>query len=122
VAFVDVDGLKPINDAEDHAAGDLTIQQVAGALRSTLRAYDLVIRYGGDEFVCAMCAMSGVSLAAAEERMAQVVIALDDGAPRRSVSVGPAQLEQQDTLDSVIARADAALYAARSQQAGRPRL
>jgi diguanylate cyclase (GGDEF)-like protein len=116
VAFVDVDKLKDINDSEGHAAGDRTIRAVADALRSSLRSYDLVIRYGGDEFVCAM---SGLDLAAAGERMAQVNVVLE-GVGRRSVSVGLAQLGQDDSLDSLVARADTALYASRVRHGAPP--
>jgi diguanylate cyclase (GGDEF)-like protein len=111
VAFVDVDGLKSINDVEGHAAGDRALQQVADALRSSLRSYDLVIRYGGDEFVCAM---SGLTLADAEPRLAQVNVGLGQGPHHRSVSVGLAQLQHDDSLDSLVARADTALYVARA--------
>jgi diguanylate cyclase (GGDEF)-like protein len=117
VAFVDVDKLKDINDSEGHAEGDRTIRAVADALRSSLRSYDLVIRYGGDEFVCAM---SGLTLAAAEERLTQVNVVLAEGVGRRSVSVGLAQLRQADSLDSLVARADTALYASRVPQQARP--
>jgi diguanylate cyclase (GGDEF)-like protein len=117
VAFVDVDKLKDINDAEGHAAGDRAIRAVAEALRSSLRSYDLVVRYGGDEFVCAM---SGLSLAAAAERLAQVNVVLDGEVGRRSVSVGLAQLERDDSLDSLVARADTALYASRVRHQARP--
>jgi diguanylate cyclase (GGDEF)-like protein len=114
VAFVDIDKLKAINDLEGHAAGDRTIREVADALRSSLRSYDFVIRYGGDEFVCAM---PGVTLAAAKERLAQVNVVLGQGVDRRSVSVGLAQLQQEDSLESLVARADSALYASRARTA-----
>jgi diguanylate cyclase (GGDEF)-like protein len=54
VVFVDVDDLKAVNDTLGHAAGDAVLREVAAALRKRLRAYDLVIRWGGDEFVCSL--------------------------------------------------------------------
>src|SRR4051794_12494598 len=54
VAFVDVDQLKRINDERGHAAGDEALRAVGNALRTALRSYDIVMRYGGDEFVCAL--------------------------------------------------------------------
>ena len=111
VAFVDVDKLKAINDSQGHAAGDRTLREVAHALRSSLRVYDLVIRYGGDEFVCAI---SGLTMAAAKKRLARVNVELGRGVHHRSVTVGLAQLQQQDdSVDSLVARADTALYEAR---------
>lgn len=52
VAFIDVDHLKQVNDADGHAAGNALLVAVATALRGELRSYDLILRYGGDEFVC----------------------------------------------------------------------
>src|SRR6202165_791873 len=54
VAFMDVDGLKHVNDTAGHAAGDQLLREVAAAIRERGRSYDLVFRYGGDEFVCAL--------------------------------------------------------------------
>jgi len=110
VAFVDVDKLKAINDSQGHAAGDRTLREVAHALRSSLRVYDLVIRYGGDEFVCAI---SGLTMPAAMNRLARVNVELGRGVHQRSVTVGLAQLQQDDSVDSLVARADTALYESR---------
>src|SRR5438132_6245992 len=52
VAFIDVDGLKRLNDTDGHSAGDQLLRDVVAAIRERVRSYDLVIRYGGDEFVC----------------------------------------------------------------------
>ena len=54
IAFVDVDGMKEVNDRHGHAAGDGVLQTVVWAMRANLRPYDPVIRYGGDEFVCGL--------------------------------------------------------------------
>ena len=54
VAFVDVDGLKSINDSQGHAAGDALLKAAASSLGQRLRAEDVVFRYGGDEFVCVL--------------------------------------------------------------------
>ncbi len=58
LAFVDVDGLKATNDTQGHAAGDRILCTVVDVIRAHLRSYDLVVRYGGDEFVCAFADMT----------------------------------------------------------------
>ena len=116
LAFVDVDGLKAINDTHGHAAGDRALRAVAAALLDGLRSYDLVVRYGGDEF---LCGLPGTDLAAAQHRFDAVATTLAEQNPGTSVSIGLAELAAQDTLETLIARADAALYAARRSTRGR---
>jgi diguanylate cyclase (GGDEF)-like protein len=115
VAFVDVDGLKAINDVHGHAAGDRLLRDVALALRAGLRSYDLVVRFGGDEFVCAL---PGTDVEGARRRFDEVAKTLTERSPRASVSTGLAALEDQDTLNDLIGRADAALYAGRHRARG----
>jgi len=110
VAFVDVDGLKAINDEHGHAAGDQLLRDVAAALLNGLRSYDLVVRYGGDEFVCAL---PGTNLDGAKRRFAEVATMLAEKNPRASVSTGLAELAEPDSLEELTARADAALSAGR---------
>lgn len=110
VAFIDVDGLKAINDTHGHPAGDRALRAVASALLHGLRSYDLVVRHGGDEF---LCGLPGTDLAAAQHRLGAVAKSLAEQNPGTSVSIGLAELATPDTLAALIARADAALYAAR---------
>src|SRR5207249_4660498 len=70
LAFVDVDGLKGINDVQGHAAGDQLLRDVAVALRTGLRSYDLVVRYGGDEF---LCVLPGTAIEGTRRRLDAVV-------------------------------------------------
>ena len=114
LAFVDVDGLKAVNDTHGHAAGDELLRDVAGALRSGLRSYDLVVRYGGDEF---LCALPETDLDGARRRFDEVATNLRERNPAGSVSMGLADLQDLDKPDELIARADAALYASRRGQA-----
>lgn len=107
VAFVDVDGLKAVNGSLGHAGGDRLLRDVAKALKARLRSHDLIIRYGGDEFVCAL---SGLTMADATKRFALVNAALLDAPSAGSITVGLAALAPDESLESVLARADAALY------------
>ena len=110
LAFVDVDGLKTVNDDHGHAAGDQLLRDVAEALLNGLRSYDLVVRHGGDEFVCAL---PGTNLDGAKRRFAEVATMLAEKNPRASVSTGLAELAEPDSLEELTARADAALSAGR---------
>jgi diguanylate cyclase (GGDEF)-like protein len=107
VAFVDVDGLKRVNDELGHAAGDRLLCDVAAVLRSRLRSYDLTMRWGGDEFVCALF---GAEVGGAERRLDAVAAGIAAATQGRTVSWGLVGLEDSDGAEAIIARADAALY------------
>lgn len=116
LAFVDVDDLKGYNDREGHAAGDALLVDVVNAIRSRLRSYDPVIRFGGDEFVCAL---ADANLADAERRFDEIRSALARTRPGCSVSVGFAELGGDDDADALLSRGDSALYEAkRMRRAG----
>lgn len=109
--FVDVDGLKRVNDSHGHDRGDALLAAVGAALRASLRSYDLVIRYGGDEFVCAL---PGGTAEVAEASLARVRSRLDRLMAGATVSAGYAELRPADAIDDAIRRADADLYRRRS--------
>jgi diguanylate cyclase (GGDEF)-like protein len=109
LAFLDVNDLKGVNDREGHGGGDRVLQTVVAALRTGLRSFDPIVRYGGDEFVCAL---SGADEAEARRRFDQIHVAVL-GTHERGYSVGLATLERGDTLDDLIDRADAAVYRAK---------
>ena len=107
VAFIDVDGLKALNDSEGHAAGDELLRNVVAAIRERVRSYDLVLRYGGDEFVCALI---GVTRDQAEHTISDIREKLAQRSGGRTLSVGLVEAEEGDSAAAVVARADAALY------------
>ncbi len=111
VTFVDVDGLKQVNDSQGHLAGDSLLVAVADSLRGCLRSYDLIMRFGGDEFVCAL---PNVDVEAVRRRFHDVSAALETGSTRASISVGFAELGGEDSAEDVIRRADADLLANRA--------
>ncbi len=108
LAFVDVDKLKAHNDRDGHAAGDELLLEVVASIRSKLRPYDPVVRVGGDEFICALI---DVDLNDARRRFQAIGMSLQVACPGASISVGLAELQPGDTLDALIARGDAAVYA-----------
>jgi diguanylate cyclase (GGDEF)-like protein len=114
IAAIDVDALKAVNDHDGHAAGDALLRDVATAIGSAMRSYDVIVRWGGDEFICAL---SDVTLEVGSRRVAEIQRSLDERRPRASISAGLAELTPDDTLETLIARADDALY--RTKASGR---
>ncbi len=110
LAFVDVDGLKQLNDREGHAAGDALLQAVVTALMTGRRSYDSVVRIGGDEF---LCGFTNTDLVACRRRIEEIRASLERGRPAASISVGLAILGERDTLEKLIARADADMYSSK---------
>jgi diguanylate cyclase (GGDEF)-like protein len=108
--FVDVDNLKSVNDTLGHDVGDLLLCNVVRGLRRQLRSYDLVIRLGGDEF---LCALPGVTIEQARARFANLNAELGTASPSGSVSVGFSELHDHETQPDLIHRADHDLMAAR---------
>jgi diguanylate cyclase (GGDEF)-like protein len=113
LAFIDVDGLKAVNDREGHPAGDRLLRSVVESVRANVRPYDVIVRYGGDEF---LCAMPNLSRAAAKERMERIAAELTAADSRHSITFGLAVHEPADGLEELIGRADADLLAARGSR------
>jgi diguanylate cyclase (GGDEF)-like protein len=116
VAFVDVDELKTVNDRDGHAAGDRVLRSVVRAMRTRLRSFDPIIRYGGDEFVCGL---AGTDRDEAERRFELIRLAVeaDTGV---GISVGFAELEPGDTADDLTERADAAMLGVKAAHRANP--
>ena len=115
VIFVDIDGLKPVNDTFGHAAGDALLKAVAGALTGGVRASDIVARIGGDEFVVLMWNLSDHDAAkrvlVLERIIGATTLNFEGQAIKVAASAGFAMLGADDTPASVLARADQAMYA-----------
>jgi diguanylate cyclase (GGDEF)-like protein len=109
-AYVDVDHLKSVNDRRGHAAGDDLLCGVANALQSHLRPYDLVIRFGGDEFVCVMAGLALVEVAT------RIAGANESLVGHGSMTAGLAEMGVGDSTHTLLARADAALYRKRLER------
>lgn len=122
--YVDVDYLKVINDTYGHACGDDVIRTVARRISATVRGSDLVGRIGGDEFVVVLPQVrtaADVVLVGEKVRDACREPVLSDGHTiALSLSMGGALAEPGDDPESLLHRADRALY--RSKSAGRDRL
>ena len=117
VLMLDVDGLKQVNDARGHSAGDEVLKRVAHILSSHLRESDLVTRWGGDEFVLLMPGMDQVGAVSMARRIGGTLLAGEDAAGAISVSIGTAAFPADgDTADSLLASADRSMYVSKRQQ------
>ena len=110
LAFIDVDRLKEVNDNQGHLAGDALLKLTGETLRAHLRSYDVIVRYGGDEFVCAMPNLPASEARSRFEKVADVLAAAN---ATHSITFGLAEAQPTDTLQDVIARADADLLKVR---------
>lgn len=116
--LIDLDHFKRINDSAGHAAGDQVLVALAALLQRQLRAVDTLGRIGGEEFLLLLPGSTEAQAALLAERLRAQV---NDGALGTTISVGVAEARADDTgIDSVVARADAALY--RAKAAGRNRV
>jgi two-component system, cell cycle response regulator len=120
--MTDIDHFKSINDAYGHDTGDKVLVKVAQALRSTCRKEDIVARFGGEEFVVILPDSPAASAVECAERIRKAVEeTVYPGIDRPvTASFGATLFLQTDTEDSLIKRADAALYEAK--ETGRNRV
>ncbi|TXH31947.1 MAG: PAS domain S-box protein [Actinobacteria bacterium] len=119
VLFCDVDRLKQINDRHGHDAGDRLLRTVADRIRKAVRTDDLVARLGGDELVVALSRVADATAAAvaAEKIRAEVssAVTLVDGTTvTPSVSIGVVLARPDESVSSVLERADDAMYHAKA--------
>lgn len=123
IVLLDLDGFKQVNDQLGHLQGDEVLERLASSVRGMLRPDDLLARWGGDEFVIlARGDLAEVAVLAERARVAVCDGGLVDGPMGTCVSVscGVAEYREGDTLDSLTARADKAVY--RAKAAGRNRV
>ena len=114
ILFIDLDGLKVINDCFGHEAGDAALIHVAEQLLAGVRTNDCVARIGGDEFCVLLDHADETSAIETAERLVNIVADDDfifDGKPMPlSVAIGMALVERGDSPGAILARADQAMY------------
>ena len=116
VLMIDVDNLKPINDAHGHAVGDSVLKEIVSRATFALRPSDPVVRRGGDEFVVVMPEADLNAALRIGERLRGRVADVPIEGVVVTVSIGAAasRPDEEEELDAVLRRADAALYRAKA--------
>ncbi len=116
--IIDIDHFKSINDCFGHSAGDAVIVAVANALSETARKADNVFRYGGEEFIVLLDNTDREGAEIAAERFRQRVASIEASILGMSkpitASIGYATLTPEESMASLIERADAAMYVAKA--------
>ncbi|WP_217592608.1 sensor domain-containing diguanylate cyclase [Cohnella sp. GbtcB17] len=118
--ILDIDHFKRINDTYGHPVGDLVLASLAALLRTASGSADIAARFGGEEFVVLMPGADRASALEAAERYRAGVEAASWEGLRITISVGAATVSPSDTDESLVNRADQALYA--SKAGGRNRV
>jgi diguanylate cyclase (GGDEF)-like protein len=125
VLLVDIDGLRSVNDAHGHVAGDQVLIEVGHRLIAAVRHADLVARFGGDEFMVVATGVVDATLARLVDRINWLMrspVALDRGASRPdvevriSVSIGAMLARPESTIAEVLAQVDASMSATRTRR------
>lgn len=118
IAILDIDNFKSVNDRYGHAAGDFALAHVASLISRSVRAEDVVGRIGGEEFAVLLPVATKEEAGRLVDRLRAIVANSGSGVPDGDVvptlSAGVEMFGEGDTLASVMARADAALYAAKA--------
>lgn len=119
VLYLDLDNFKIINDTLGHETGDQLLEKVADALRSLTREGDMLVRFGGDEFVIILPDCPLQEAKAVAERLLELIEGIVFIAQGRTIrvgtSIGLAPVDGQMAISELMAAADAACYAAKAR-------
>jgi len=117
--FLDIDHFKAVNDTHGHAIGDEVLKEVANRLRSALRSFDFVGRWGGEEFLILLPNVDAKVLAKVAERcrdrVASQPIQTHRGPLEVTASIGGVMAHCEETPDACVERADRLMYTAKAQ-------
>lgn len=112
--LIDVDHFKRVNDTLGHHAGDKVLVAVAHRLRSEIRAHDVAVRWGGEEFVIFLPGTQEERAAMIAERIRQSLHHIKTDIGHITASFGVAERQPNETVDSFVLRSDIRLYAAKN--------
>jgi len=124
ILFIDVDKFKLFNDNHGHDAGDEVLKMISRTFLGATRATDLIGRFGGEEFIAIMVGIDENSLAKNAERLRVLIeksgVGFKGEELKVTISIGAALINEEDTVDTLLKRADEMLY--RSKSEGRNRV
>jgi len=124
VLFVDIDHFKKVNDTWGHDVGDEVLKMVASTLHNNLRGFDIVGRWGGEEFIVLLPNVTATVMKQVANRLRILVENSrydgEEGKVKVTISLGAASIRPGETIDQLVKRADGALYT--SKKNGRNRL
>ncbi len=124
VLFLDIDHFKKVNDTYGHTTGDEVLKMLSHTLKHNLRDSDVVARWGGEEFIVLIKNVDKFALANIAEKLRNLIersmIKLEDKYLSVTVSIGATLYRSEDTDQSLLSRADQALYT--SKRTGRNKL
>lgn len=122
--FFDIDRFKDVNDTYGHVVGDRVLKMVARSTEGALRSFDIVSRWGGEEFTAIIENVTGVQLEGIAEKLRALVeqssITIGPSTIRATVSVGATGARADDDIKGLVDRADRLMYA--SKNSGRNRV
>jgi len=123
ILFIDIDVFKTVNDRFGHEVGDDVLRMTARTLSNSLRSFDLVSRWGGEEFLALIINVDSGSLLSVAEKLRRMVeqssITWDSQNISITVSIGGTLAVKTDSVESIVRRADELMY--RSKEEGRNR-
>ena len=119
VAFMDIDKFKDFNDNYGHDVGDEVLKMVAKTFRGVVRSNDLIGRWGGEEFLAAFSGVDLDDLCNVSEKLRALIerasLKKGEESLKVTISIGSTLFQPEDTIDTVINRADALLYKSKSE-------
>jgi diguanylate cyclase (GGDEF)-like protein len=124
ILFIDIDKFKNFNDNYGHDMGDEVLKMISSSFLGATRATDLIGRYGGEEFIGIFAGVNGDSLLKKAESLRMIVengkIHYKENDLKITISIGATLINEEDTIDTIMKRADEMLY--KSKENGRNRV
>ncbi len=117
VVFIDVDYFKGVNDTYGHGIGDLVLQTVSRCIQASIRSNDQCARFGGEEFILLLVQTDLAAACAVANRLRELIArsSQESHGFTVTISAGLAQCQAGDTVESITARSDQALYRAKQE-------